>query len=198
MQQVRTFIAITLPGAIQEQLTLTINQLRSGIGVNIVRWVKASNIHLTLKFLGEISEDMLPILQENLARKIKPHLPFQLSVQGAGAFPNLRQPRVLWVGVLDSKELQLLQMDVERATQELGYGSEDRPFSAHLTIGRLNNQATNEQIRNCGQILSAASVGRLGDFNVKSVEVYRSQLAAGGSIYTELYSLPLIQRSTRP
>ncbi len=191
MDQIRTFIAITLPEDIHNRLSKVINTLKTEMKDQGVRWVAPANIHLTLKFLGEIPEKNLSILQEQLGQGVVDQGRFSLSVQKIGAFPNFRKPRVIWVGVTEPKELMVLQNQVETVTCKLGYDSEDRPFSAHLTLGRINRNATAQQALHCGDVLAAYTVGELGSFIVQSIEVYRSNLTAGGSVYTRLYSLPL-------
>ncbi|MGA9397589.1 MAG: RNA 2',3'-cyclic phosphodiesterase [Anaerolineaceae bacterium] len=195
MDTIRTFIAITLPDDIHAQISMVINALKKEIEYKVVHWVTPGNIHLTLKFLGEIPESNILILQEELGREPVTHECFSLGVQGIGAFPTLRKPRVIWVSVTEPKELMSLQERIETITRKLGYDSENRPFSAHLTLGRVSHYATVQQIFHCGEVLSSCTVGRLGSFIVQSIEIYRSNLTAGGSVYTRLYSLPLKQVS---
>ena len=195
MDRIRSFIAITLPDDIHDRLSIVINALKKEIDGQVVRWVIPKNIHLTLKFLGEIPDNNIPILQEQLGREAVTHGCFSLSVQKIGAFPTLRKPRVIWVGVTEPIELMSLQGCVENITRKLGYDSEDHPFSAHLTLGRVSHYATVQQIFHCGEVLSSNAVGGLGSFIVQSIEIYRSDLTAGGSVYTRLYSLPLKQVS---
>ena len=134
MYDIRTFIALTLPPDIHGHLSDVIRSLKREIGDRVVRWVAADNIHLTLKFLGEIPGKNIPQLAVNLGECAITHSPFALAVQGLGAFPRINKPRVIWVGISESKELMLLQKQIEQNTRQLGYEAEDRPFSAHLLL----------------------------------------------------------------
>jgi 2'-5' RNA ligase len=191
MQQVRIFIAVSLPEEIHDKLSAVGGQLKKNIGDGVVRWVKSENIHLTLKFLGEIPAGDLALLKTELEKPVGTHAPFSLEVQGVGVFPNLRRPRVIWVGLKESGVLKALFTTVESVTTALGYEPDDRPFSAHLTLGRINQSAGEQQIKHCGEFLASNQVGGLGSFIVKSVDIYRSELNAGGSIYKRLHSIYL-------
>lgn len=191
MNRLRTFVAITLPDDIHENLSVIITALKNKIDDRVVRWVIPRNIHLTLKFLGEIPENALPVLKVELEREVIMQECFSLSIQRIGAFPTLRKPRVIWVGVAEPRELMALQAQVEAVTRMLGYDPEHRRFSAHLTLGRINRYVSDQQVLQFGEVLSSIEIGELGNFNVQSIEIYKSDLTAGGSIYTKMHSLPL-------
>jgi RNA 2',3'-cyclic 3'-phosphodiesterase len=192
MQKIRIFIAVSLPAEIHDNLSKVIDFLKRNIGDGgAVRWVRPSNIHLTLKFLGEIPIGDIAQLKTGLEGPVAQHGTFPLTVQKIGVFPNTRKPRVIWAGLKDSNALIALYTTVENVMRELGYDSEERPFSAHLTLGRISQMASMQQIIQCGEIISACTIGELGSFIVKSVDIYRSELNAGGSIYTRLQALSL-------
>ena len=195
MQMVRVFIAVSLPEEIHDNLSSISDQLKKSLEDGMVRWVKPENIHLTLKFLGEISAGDITQIKAGLEEPIGSHAAFTLAVQKIGVFPNLRRPRVIWAGLKDSEALIALYNTVETVIRELGYDSEERPFSAHLTLGRINQSASLQQTIHCGEVISSCAVGGLGSFIVKSVDIYRSELNAGGSIYTRLQSLALRKES---
>jgi 2'-5' RNA ligase len=191
VNNVRVFIAISLPDEIHDSLSVINAQLKKDIPDGTIRWVKATNIHLTLKFLGETPKADIERLKTNLESPVGRHLPFELTIEGIGVFPNLHRPRIVWTGIRNSSELVSLQDAVERVTQEMGYAAEDRKFSAHLTLGRVSQYINPQQLQQCGNVFSSGSVGGMGSFIVKSIDIYRSDLNAGGSIYTRLYSIPL-------
>jgi 2'-5' RNA ligase len=193
MERIRSFIAITLPGDIHEMLTRVIGNLKKDIGDQTVRWVNPTNIHLTLKFLGEIPENNIAILKEQLEQGLIDQQRFPLSIGKIGAFPAPSKPRVIWVGVAESDDLMQLQRHVEIITHKLGYESEGRSYSAHLTLGRVDQHASPRQLSHCGDVLSSSKVGGLGSFIVQSIEIYRSILTAGGAVYSRLYSISLKQ-----
>ena len=195
MQKVRIFIAVSLPEEIHDNLSTISEQLKKRLGEGVVRWVRPANIHLTLRFLGEIPAEDLAQLKAGLEEPVAQQATFPLTVHKIGVFPNLHRPRVIWVGLKDSKALVALHNSVETGMRKLGYDSEERPFSAHLTLGRINQTASMQQTMHCGEVISGCTVGELGSFIVKSVDIYRSELNAGGSIYTRLQSLALRKES---
>jgi len=138
---VRLFIAVNLPDDIRTTLYDVTAPLRSA--APDVRWVPADRIHLTVKFLGEHPETAVtPLLEalDGIARKYDPIL---MELGGLNAFPNLRQPRVVWLGVRADPKLELLHHDVETACEELGQPMEGRPYRAHVTLGRVRDRLAN-------------------------------------------------------
>jgi 2'-5' RNA ligase len=191
---IRAFIAIGLPGEIQHSLEQVMRQLRERLQMlpnHAVRWVPAGNIHLTLKFLGDVSMANLDMLKEMLLTEVKAHRAFEFSVGGVGAFPNTRRPRVLWVGVQAPQELLALQSALESKAEKLGYSREERPFAAHLTLGRVSRNTTNQEALQIGEALGAVKVGFLGLVSAQGVSLFKSDLQPAGSVYTCLFSAPL-------
>jgi 2'-5' RNA ligase len=149
-----------------------------------VRWVTPENIHLTLKFLGDISSAHTDLLERALKTEVGQCLPFEIDVDGLGVFPNVRRPRVIWIGLNAPADLARLQRNLETVTARLGYVSDDKPFSPHLTIGRIREQLSSDEARALRPALENAKVGLLGRFAVKSVHLFQSELKPGGPIYT--------------
>lgn len=191
MGVIRSFIAIDLPPNIQQLLDNISTELKSKRPNTAVRWVPAKNIHLTLKFLGEVSTTNLDILTTILQAEVTRHHCFQIKVGGLGAFPSIRRPRVIWVGVEAPPDLLTLQHSIESETLRLGYTAEERPFSAHLTLGRVSHNASPEEVRQIGDILNEYHVGYLGTVPVERVRLFRSDLEPGGAVYTPLLTIPL-------
>jgi len=185
MDAVRTFIAIELPGWMQNRLAEVIKRLKK-LGATGVRWMPSHNIHLTLKFLGEISPANLETLSSLIRAEASRQDPFEVSVSGLGTFPNSRRPRVIWVGVQAPPALSTLQANIEAETRRLGYAAEERGFSPHLTLGRVLQNASNQEIQRIGEILTTADVKELGRVTVESITLFRSDLQPSGSIYTPL------------
>lgn len=191
MNVIRSFIAISLSAEIYEGLDQVIAGLRDSLPDAPLRWVPARNIHLTLKFLGSVSEANLGMLEKTLNMVAGQHSAFEMSVGGFGAFPSIHRPRVLWVGVEASRTLQDVQSGIEYETSRLGYPKEDRPFSPHLTIARASRNAPPSEIKLMSQIISKYEVGFLGAFRVEEIHLYRSDLLHGGAVYTRLFSVRL-------
>ncbi len=193
MSVIRAFIAIDLSPEIQQQLDEVLQNYRTRLPNIPVRWVPASNIHLTLKFLGDVSVSNLSILTEMLQKEISNHHQFDISVGGSGAFPNNRQPRVLWVGVEAPAELSAIQNGIESTTARLGYSREERAFSPHLTLGRVARNATSQDVKAISKALETTRVGFLGATCVDKVHLYRSDLQPTGAVYTPIFSSSLIK-----
>lgn len=188
MSVLRAFIAIDLPPEIQGKLDQAARQLRAGLPEAVVRWVPAKNIHLTLKFLGDVSINNLEYLKHMLDSEAARCPIFEIEVGELGAFPNLRRPRVILVKVTAPAELGALQRGIEDGAARLGYAREERPFSPHLTLGRVSRNAAPQEAARIGQALEGARVGSLGKAQVRAVHLYRSDLQPSGAIYTILHS----------
>lgn len=194
MEAIRAFIAIELPETIHTQLDAIEKQVQAKAGEagrHAVRWVPAGNMHLTLKFLGEVSVANLQSLARMLQSEAARHRAFEIKVSGLGAFPNLRRPRVIWVGSEAPSELGALQKAIEAETHHLGYPSEERPFSPHLTLGRISQSARPEEVTQLARALGEMQVGDLGVVRVDHIHLFRSDLHPSGAVYTELNSFKL-------
>jgi 2'-5' RNA ligase len=190
MGLLRTFIAVDIPPGIQKNIQFNLENLRRSIG-NSVRWVPVNNIHLTLKFLGDVSQENLNGLTDMLRAEADFCPPFGLSIGGLGSFPNLKRARVLFIGIQAPAELEALQRGVETACVRLGYASDPRPFSPHLTIGRVKDHIAASDHQKICKFLEETKIDLLGTAGVDSVHLYRSDLKPGGSVYTKLFSAPL-------
>src|SRR5688572_7773288 len=135
----RLFIAINFPDALRSALHAAMEPLR--VAAPDIRWVDAPRIHLTLKFLGEHPESAVHPLMDMLARIATRYDPIPLELGGLNAFPNLRQPRVVWLGVSADPKLELLYHDVETACETLGHPVEGRAYRPHVTLGRVRDRA---------------------------------------------------------
>lgn len=203
MSLVRAFIAIKLPPNVLDQVERLQTRVRQDLPPGLVRWVRTEGIHLTLKFLGDVEPDDLPILEEALREACAPHAPFTLDVGGMGCFPNPKRPRVVWVGLGDggatvsgsggatgsAGALAALQRDVERAIAPLGFPTERRGFHPHLTLGRVKNGSPAE-LEELGAYTARAKVD-IGQMHVETVYLMRSELLTSGAVYSELAACPL-------
>ncbi len=191
MSVIRAFIAIELTDEIHQQLDEIIARFKKQLPQAPVRWVPAKNIHLTLKFLGEVSVAGLEMLTSQLQKEVAAHHPFEISVGGSGAFPNPRRARVLWVGVEAPAELAAVQSSIESAMERLGYPREDRLFSPHLTLGRVSRNASAQDLRSINQAVETTKVSFLGAVRVRQVHLFRSDLQPTGAVYTRIFTAPL-------
>lgn len=185
---IRSFIAVDLSTEVLGRIDQVCRQLRQSLPGAPIRWVPVKNIHLTLKFLGDVSEGNLAPIYDVLKGEAKKLPGFEIQVGKLGAFPSTRRPRVIWVGVKAPVELAAIQHAIDIETARLGYASEEREFSPHLTLGRISRQATMDQAHWIGEILTANQVGDLGACFISAVNLYRSDLSPQGATYTKLYS----------
>jgi 2'-5' RNA ligase len=189
---IRSFIAINLSPEIRRSLEEVSAKLKERLPGVPVRWVPVENIHLTIKFLGDVSVSNLEMLQKILRAEASQHSPFEFSVGNIGAFPSISRPRVIWVGVEAPDELQALQHGVEAETARLGYAREKRPYSPHLTLGRVSRNADSDDTGRIRELLKNCTIGFLGAARVQEVHLYRSELTPSGAVYTQIFSAPLL------
>lgn len=188
MNQIRAFIAIDLPPAIQEALDKQTTRLRQILGDDLIRWVPADNMHLTLKFLGNLPHSHLDFIKQMLAQIADSNPQFDLQISGLGSFPNSKRPRVLWVGIHAPAGFTFLQKMIEDSATRLGYNKEERPYSPHLTIGRVRQGILAQELQEVSTALSTFQLGKIGTARVDSVHLYQSDLNSEGSVYTKLFS----------
>jgi 2'-5' RNA ligase len=191
MSPLRTFIAIDLPAPIQASIEKQTVRLRQPLGEENIRWVPPQNMHLTLKFIGTIAASHLDFLKQLLTRTADTHPQFDIQIGGIGSFPNSKRVRILWAGIHAPAELAALQRAVEDGTTRLGYEREERPFSPHLTLGRVRPNVPPTDLQKISTVLNQTQVGNIGSFRVDSIHLYNSDLNPKGSVYTKLFSAQL-------
>ena len=191
MSLLRAFIAVEIPPDIHKAIESKTAPLRAALDSSLVRWVPSNNIHLTLKFLGDVSPANVDMLSQMLNVEVSQHQPFAIKFGGLGAFPNSRRPRVIWVGIQAPDELEALQHGIEAAAATLGYPAEKRPFSPHLTVGRVKQNISSTGMQKIRTALEKTQVGSLGTVQVSAVHLIKSDLKSTGAVYTRLFSAPL-------
>jgi 2'-5' RNA ligase len=190
MSLLRAFIAVEIPAEVQQNVQRQTAAFRREID-SLVRWVPAHNMHLTLKFLGDVSSKNVEFLIQMLRNEAEEIACFNIHLAGLGSFPNPRRPRLIYIGIQAPAALAALQRGIESASRRLGYESEERPFSAHLTLGRVKQKLSAADELKIRRALEGIQVDVQGTARVDSVHLYKSELNPGGSIYTRLYSAPL-------
>jgi 2'-5' RNA ligase len=188
----RSFLALEIPAEVQDALARYITPLQKVLPKTSVRWVPAHNLHLTLKFLGDVSPASLEQLADSLKTEVAACEPFSMSVGGLGAFPNPRRARIIWIGLTAPPALATLIRCVEMVSARLGYPPEERPFSPHLTIGRVTQNVSTTDLQQIRAALEGTPIGTIGTVHVEALQIFKSDLRPTGSVYTLLYNLPLM------
>lgn len=183
---IRTFIAIDTPPEVKEKLA-EIQEKLAETGAE-VRWESKEKFHLTLKFLGGVEETKLKSLTDHLKERLKKFSPFNISYLDLGCFPSVNRPRVVWIGVENEDgSLGKIQEVIEEVTAGLGFDREERPFHAHITLGRVKGPRNQEALIAELAHLSIAAHPTL----VEEILCKKSELRPTGSVYTVLERFPL-------
>lgn len=196
MNSLRVFVAIEIPEEIKQVIARQTVEMRAAVGRS-VRWVVAENNHLTLKFIGAFKPAHLDVFERAVRDVCDRQAPFNITVDGLGCFPNIRSPRVIWIGMKQpAPVLEQFQANLEAVSTPLGYPAEARSFSAHLTIGRVRGQITLEELRILQAQLHTFKLGEAGMFVVRSVTLFKSDLQPSGPRYTPLFTAQLGTQSS--
>jgi 2'-5' RNA ligase len=197
----RTFVAVDMPAAVRQVLVDVQQRVAHSLAdaqiANLVRWTAPQNLHLTLRFLGETGDAQQLLVARELAGRLPAQPACALALHQLGCFPNWRRPNIIWVDFAGAiADLLRVQTAVESAVRAAGFGAETRPFTPHLTIGRVARDASpsarqqvgervqREQTR-CAALLAAAH------FTADAVAFFQSDLRPSGPVYTALASYSL-------
>jgi 2'-5' RNA ligase len=186
MEQIRAFIALEMPEPIRRSLSEISSRLKSQLSAVPLGWVPIQNMHLTLKFLGNVKNDQLENIKGLLGSLIEKYSSFQISLNGLGTFPNAKRARVLWVGVEAPGTLKEIVADFESGFAELGFEPEGRPFAAHLTLARVRGHANQRDLLRIGDVLRSAPMPQPVSAVADKVVLFQSELRPVGSVYNPL------------
>jgi 2'-5' RNA ligase len=181
---VRLFLAVNLPDAVRSAIWDAAAPLRNA--ELPVRWVEPEGLHLTLKFLGEVSDNREAEIVAGLNAAVHGAKPFALEIAGFGAFPTPGRPRVVWAGCEAAPALELLQDRVEREMHALGFPLEGRPFHPHITLGRVRKRVRPRDVPDLEDALAALSCHEV--VTVQSVDLMQSTLRPSGAEYSVRYA----------
>jgi 2'-5' RNA ligase len=182
---VRLFVALDIPGNIRQGLTKLVKELRAVVAPQ-ARWVRMEGVHVTLKFIGETPNENLAEIRDALFQ-VRVHGPIDMRFAGLGFFPNARRPRVLWASIEADGALRELASAIETALEPLGIAREQREFSPHLTLARLESTKGLDELRAAVDKLGAPE---FGSTRASTFYLYQSVLKRGGAEYTRLVSYP--------
>jgi 2'-5' RNA ligase len=181
---VRLFVALEIPSAVRENLAAFLDSLR-GIAKE-PRWVRPRNLHVTLKFLGEVEETKVEAIRSAL-KEMRCEQAVTLNFRGLGFFPTEKHPRVFWAGIEASANLKMLASDIEGAIERLGIPREQREFSPHLTLARFERPGLSEALR---KAIAANMEREFGSLRTNEFHLIQSKLKPFGAEYTTLASFP--------
>ncbi len=177
-EKIRSFIAVDTSEQVKYELSRLLSELKAKIVLN-VKWVKPEQMHLTLAFLGEVSPDFLEKTKAQLNGVAYGFRQFKCQLKGLGAFPSSQRARVIWAGVAyGAEELRKVQSAVVRGLTGIGYKPEKRPFSPHLTLGRLKAVASLASLNETDFISSV--------WQIRELILFKSELYPDGPVYTAL------------
>lgn len=187
----RLFIALPLPEAVRQRIVRFQREWQGDLRGNFIRWTPAEQIHLTLRFLGDIPVAAVSEIETAFRRACGGVTGFDLNAAGSGCFPDVRKPRVLWVGVGgDADALARLQWRIADETRAWGE-PEAREFRAHLTIGRVKD-APGVVAREIAQRVQTFACGEVGRWRVRDVLLMRSELTPAGAKHSQLAKVGLV------
>ena len=183
---VRCFISLELPEEVKKNIYVSVEKLKAA-GAD-VKWVRAENLHLTLKFLGDTPEELLKSINERLVSLAAAHGRFFLNISGAGAFPNIKYPRVIWIGVYNTDELAKLQLEIDDSMAGLGFKIDGKKFTPHLTIGRIKSLKNKDALIKELATLKEADFGKI---EVNNITLMQSILKPSGAEHLKLREFSL-------
>ncbi|MBN1613229.1 MAG: RNA 2',3'-cyclic phosphodiesterase [Deltaproteobacteria bacterium] len=188
---IRSFLALDPPGEIRREIGRIQDRLRKLIHGDI-RWVKPESIHLTLKFFGDIREGDIANISAVAGKAAASAGPFDFALGGAGVFPDMKRPRIVWLGMTgETARLAAFQKELERALQEIGFPREERPFRPHLTLARVKSP---QGLTGLAEAFKKVETDTAQKFTVSAFNLFKSDLTPQGAIYTRLAEYPFGQK----
>lgn len=188
---IRSFIAVPIPAELKTELGRFQEKLKR-IGAD-VKWVRPESMHLTLRFMGNLTLSEIQLAGEAVFQVAKKFAPFSVELKGFGTFPPGRRPRVLWIGLAQGeKELKEIFQNLEQELISRGLGEADKPFAGHLTLGRIK---TSKKLDFILEYFKKEAEKSFGVFEAKTICLFQSQLHPEGAIYTALREEVLAGRS---
>jgi 2'-5' RNA ligase len=187
-QTVRLFIALELTPVVRQSVQQTLEDIRHHFSSRSVRWVPPQNIHLTMKFLGDTDISQIEAVSDGLHQAIANFGTLEIDVADIGCFPNAKRPRIIWLGLNDrSGHLMAVRDSIETQIAPLGFPTEKRKFSPHLTVGRMRRGMESRQLSDIGQTVSRLKVGHVDTWTSEFVSLIQSELLPSGAEYSTLY-----------
>lgn len=187
---IRSFLAVEIPLSNKEKILKLINSFNEKSG-SLIKWVSKDNLHITLKFIGELNTDHISTIQNSLTERLSSVPAFDIHINGLGVFPNSRKPRIFWLGFDQNKNLERIVSSIENCAVNLGYEADDKPFSPHLTIGRARRDISSGDLIAFTKNFQDHKLEVIPDFKVNYVTLFKSELNREGPLYSQLFRVSL-------
>ncbi len=199
---IRSFIAININDSLRGKIGDIVNGL---VETNAdVRWVKSENLHITLKFLGNINEEEIQLIKDVLMKVSSKYYSFGILLENIGCFPNIKRPRIIWIGIRDSSAIIQIYKDIDKMLFKAGFEKEKKAFSPHITIGRVKSMNGYIKVKDKIKTLNINNKEKpeinhvqltdfiFGNMTMNSLSLMRSDLSRSGAKYTLIEDFPLI------
>lgn len=186
--KVRVFFAITIPEAVKKNLIQIQDLMRTDFKRMPVKWVERENLHISLKFLGDVDKNIVIELVSTLEQEVNGFQDFNLSLISLGAFPSASNARVLWAGCNTVYPLKLLHQRIEDVCSHFNFKRETQLFSPHITLGRIKSYSVQNSLFNIGSLLSNYSKVINGHWTVNQFQLIKSDLQPDGPKYSSLHT----------
>jgi len=190
-EKLRLFIAISIPEPVRDEIIRVQQELQPLVPRAVARWARSDQFHLTLRFLGDVPADGVEDLKQSVNAVCRNARPLSLRAEGVGFFPNLRSPRVVWVGINDrAGRLVDLQKQIEAAAGRFSPEPGEKNFTGHATLGRLKNPGPAD-VRDLAARAESLEKRLFGEWTAPEIEIIRSELSPVGARYTSLATFRL-------
>jgi 2'-5' RNA ligase len=189
----RTFIAVDFPPEIISKVAKIIEYFKTQTPEKAMKWVPVENLHLTVKFLGDVPEARLEQVENIISGSLKGIPPFKVEVGGLGIHPNKHKPRVIWLNIACEQTLMDIHQNLNHALADAGIEPDNRVYSPHLTIARIRDQTVKETRQGIGRTLAEFKVDKLGEVTINEVILYKSELTRAAPVYSPILRQPLNQ-----
>ncbi len=180
MSEIRAFLAIDLDDDLKPKINKIINEFKQ-IDTKI-KYVELINLHLTLKFFGEIDTEGLDVLKDSIQKVVSEFKPFKIKIKSCGAFPNNNHIKVIWVGIEDDAVIKQLHDKLDEEFTKLGF-DKDKKFSTHLTIGRMKSAKNKGKVKSTIEEFSDVEIGEM---EISQITLKKSTLTPSGPIYEDI------------
>ncbi len=190
--KIRSFIAIPISKPIKDRILSTVLTFQQKSSTRSIKWVEQKNIHITIKFLGDSEFEILNHLAKQIHNSLEKTRAFDLTFSNLGAFPSIRNPRVIWVGCQINEQLANLYKLIDQICVENHFLSDSKPLSPHITIGRVKSPLKEDDSLQLNDVMTSLKTVELGSQKINNFFLYKSELKPDGPIYSPIDEFVLI------